>query len=259
MYGAASARQQLTRAAVRKALASGPHGFTPLDACLLRYSSLVNDAYDRWYVSWARAVQVRRTASFLPCNLACRGRPVHMHSCHASVFMHARTLSGNHEGRVVACPCGGALGDYLLPPCAPQGNETAKRLAKDDKEGRVPKELFNHYTIISTDAAGNYTQAAYAAAFPREIGAILDVFDKWVAGKRPPAPRGKCPSLRMRKAKEGSLAFAIARFCVCECCCMHLTLTMGHTWLLHEHELGHAKALTSDTAVCCAHNVGNDL
>ena len=68
---------------------------------------------------------------------------------------------------------------------ARQGNETAKRLAKDDKEGKVPSELFNHYTISSWDAGG-YTQAAYAQAFPQEISAILDVFDKWVAGKRPP-------------------------------------------------------------------------
>ena len=87
VYGAASARQQLTRAAVRKALASGPHGFTPLDACLIHHASLVNDAYDRWYVSWAKAVQARRTASFLPCNLACRGLPVTcaptMHPLHA--------------------------------------------------------------------------------------------------------------------------------------------------------------------------------
>ena len=58
----------------------------------------------------------------------------------------------------------------------------------------MPKELFNHYTIISTDAAGNYTQAAYAAAFPREIDDILAVFDKWVAGKRPAAALAPAPS-----------------------------------------------------------------
>ena len=57
----------------------------------------------------------------------------------------------------------------------------------------MPKELFNHYTIISTDAAGSYTQAAYAAAFPREIGDILGAFDKWVAGKRPAAAPAPAP------------------------------------------------------------------
>ena len=58
VYHAASTRQQLTRACVRKALATLPHGFSAFDACLLHYASLVNDAYDRWYVSWAKAVQV---------------------------------------------------------------------------------------------------------------------------------------------------------------------------------------------------------
>ena len=64
-----------------------------------------------------------------------------------------------------------------------QGNETAKRLAVDDKEGKVPKELFSHYTIISSDpASGAYVQAAYASHFPTEIRAILAIFDEWIAG-----------------------------------------------------------------------------
>ncbi|EIE20277.1 hypothetical protein COCSUDRAFT_67562 [Coccomyxa subellipsoidea C-169] len=64
---------------------------------------------------------------------------------------------------------------------AVQGNATAKQLAQDDKEGKVPKELFNHYTIISTSPDGQYTQAPYAAAFPAEIGKIVSIFDEWIA------------------------------------------------------------------------------
>ena len=48
VFQAASTRQQLTRACVRKALATLPHGFSAFDACLLHHASLVNDAYDRY-------------------------------------------------------------------------------------------------------------------------------------------------------------------------------------------------------------------
>ena len=114
MYGAASARQQLTRAAVRKALACAPHGFTPLDACLIRNASLVNDAYDRWYVSWAKAVQVRRTASILPCNRPCRGLSVPctptVHFSHACkvvrcVRWHVQWMSPVVASWVMVPPC----------------------------------------------------------------------------------------------------------------------------------------------------------
>ena len=64
VYSAASSRQQLTRACVRKALAALDHGFSAFDACLLHYASLVNDAYDRWYVAWAKAVQVSGAHAF---------------------------------------------------------------------------------------------------------------------------------------------------------------------------------------------------
>ena len=69
---------------------------------------------------------------------------------------------------------------------APQGNETARRLAADDKAGAVPKELFSHYTIISMDADGGYSQAAYAEYFPVEMGAIVAIFDEWIAGNSCP-------------------------------------------------------------------------
>ena len=58
MYAAASRRQQLTRAVVRKALETLQHGFNDFDCKLIYYASLVNDAYDNWYPAWARAVQV---------------------------------------------------------------------------------------------------------------------------------------------------------------------------------------------------------
>lgn len=71
--------------------------------------------------------------------------------------------------------------DLTLLPL--QGNETAKRLAQDDKEGKVPKAMYNHYTIITADADGQYTQTAYAEYFKDEINLILTIFDRWIGGK----------------------------------------------------------------------------
>lgn len=62
-----------------------------------------------------------------------------------------------------------------------QGNATAEQLEKDDKAGRVPKELFNNYTVI-TYSNGEYSQAAYATYFKEEIAAIVGLFDAWIAG-----------------------------------------------------------------------------
>ncbi|BDA45526.1 hypothetical protein COCOBI_07-3130 [Coccomyxa sp. Obi] len=64
---------------------------------------------------------------------------------------------------------------------AVQGNATAKRLAQDDKEGKVPKAMYNHYTIISMTPDGEYTQASYATYFPAEISSIVSIFDEWIA------------------------------------------------------------------------------
>jgi hypothetical protein len=58
LYKAASRRQQLTRVFVRKALDALPHGFSDFDRTLIHYASLVNDAYDTWYINWAKAMQV---------------------------------------------------------------------------------------------------------------------------------------------------------------------------------------------------------
>ena len=49
---------------------------------------------------------------------------------------------------------------FLAWAQAVQGNEVAHALEADDKAGAVPKELFNHYTIITRDDAGAYTQAS---------------------------------------------------------------------------------------------------
>lgn len=76
-----------------------------------------------------------------------------------------------------------------------QGNETAKRLAQDDKEGKLPKAFYNHYTIISTSADGQYTQASYAASFPTEIGAIGSIFEDWIAGVQALFSKASCPRL----------------------------------------------------------------
>jgi hypothetical protein len=65
VFQAASARQQLTRACVREALAEMQTGFIAFDACLLHYASLINDAYDRWYILGCSLIAV------LPCK--CHG------------------------------------------------------------------------------------------------------------------------------------------------------------------------------------------
>lgn len=62
-----------------------------------------------------------------------------------------------------------------------QGNETATQLEKDDKEGKVPKELYNNYTVISY-SNGEYSQVAYATYFKEEIAEIVSLFDAWIAG-----------------------------------------------------------------------------
>ena len=65
-----------------------------------------------------------------------------------------------------------------------QGNETAKQLEKDDKAGKVPKELFNNYTVISY-SNGEYSQVAYATYFKEEIAQIVSLFDAWIVGTLP--------------------------------------------------------------------------
>ena len=72
-----------------------------------------------------------------------------------------------------------------------QGDELAKQLAADDQAGKLPRELYNHYTIITKGKGGEakYSQVAYASYFPQEIGGILAVFDKWLAGTGTPSCR----------------------------------------------------------------------
>ncbi|CAK0782643.1 hypothetical protein CVIRNUC_005842 [Coccomyxa viridis] len=114
---AASTKQQLTRALVRHALQTLPHGFDALDTNLIFHASLVSDAYDKWYRAFAQAVQ---------------------------------------------------------------GNKTAQQLEKDDKEGKVPKEFFNNYSIVSY-SDGKYSQVAYADYFKDKIAEIVGLFDPWIA------------------------------------------------------------------------------
>jgi len=65
-----------------------------------------------------------------------------------------------------------------------QGNETAKCLEREDKEGTVPRDLYNHYTVIVYDqAGGTYSQVANAAYYKEAITAIVAAFDRWIAGK----------------------------------------------------------------------------
>ena len=70
----------------------------------------------------------------------------------------------------------------LLRRSTLQGNETAKRLEREDKEGKVPRELYNHYTVIVVDETGTYGQVANASYFKETITAIVAAFDRWIAG-----------------------------------------------------------------------------
>ena len=65
-----------------------------------------------------------------------------------------------------------------------QGNDVAKRLQADDKAGKVPKPLYNHYTVITEEGHHHYKQVANATFFP-ETAAIVSCFDRWVAGAVP--------------------------------------------------------------------------
>lgn len=57
------------------------------------------------------------------------------------------------------------------------------RLAKDDKAGQVPKELYNHYTVILFDeTTGKYSHVSNASFFKEEVSAIVAAFDRWIAG-----------------------------------------------------------------------------
>ena len=190
---AASTKQQLTRALVRHALQTLPHGFDALDNNLIFHASLVSDAYDKWYRAFAQAVQVctfpatipMLTSAFetvphhvvhsylLAADTSCKlPETINLHaahdlSWHRTAILHAddRALAFSHK------VYGGE-----------QGNKTAQQLEKDDKEGKVPKEFFNNYTIVSY-SDGKYSQVAYADYFKDEIAEIVGLFDSWIAGK----------------------------------------------------------------------------
>ena len=68
MLEAASTKQQLTRALVRHALQTLPHGFDALDTNLIFHASLVSDAYDKWYRVFAQAVRVCIFPSTMQCS-----------------------------------------------------------------------------------------------------------------------------------------------------------------------------------------------
>ena len=144
---ASSHKQRVQRSFVRIALSTAQHGFTALDQNLVYYSALMTDAYDVWYDSWAKTVQVRQAPP----------QPQHR-----LAEVHPKTES-------------------MLW----QGDELAQQLAADDKAGQLSKELYNHYTIITKGKGGaaKYSQVAYATYFPKEIGAIVAVFDQWLAGE----------------------------------------------------------------------------
>lgn len=69
-------------------------------------------------------------------------------------------------------------------PC--KGTATAKQLEEDDKAGTLPKELYNHYTVISRDPeTGVYSQVANAVYYRNEFSDIVAAFDRWIAGPHP--------------------------------------------------------------------------
>ena len=59
VFGVASERQHLQRTFIRLALDRLDHGFSGFDKSLVYHASKVSDAYDHYYVKWARTVQVR--------------------------------------------------------------------------------------------------------------------------------------------------------------------------------------------------------
>ena len=75
MLEAASTKQQLTRAFVRHALQTLPHGFDALDTNLIFHASIVSDAYDKWYRVFAQAVRVCISRAPPRCSL------VHVKQC----------------------------------------------------------------------------------------------------------------------------------------------------------------------------------
>ena len=174
VMAASSHKQRVQRAFVRIALTTAQHGFTALDRSLVYFSALMTDAYDVWYDSWAKAVQVTvpccwliglttSLLSWLPwLPVACIwARPNASHPTHA-------------ENQLLNAGWAPGL----------QGDELAKQLAADDQAGTLPRQLYNHYTIITKGKGGQdkYSQVAYASYFPQEIGGILAVFDQWLAG-----------------------------------------------------------------------------
>ena len=99
MLEAASTKQQLTRALVRHALQTLPHGFDALDTNLIFHASLVSDAYDKWYRVFAQAVRVRIFPATLQCSL------VHVRQCPSCSLLTFLSTSGNLPGktRFVCC------------------------------------------------------------------------------------------------------------------------------------------------------------
>eukprot|EP01006_Ploeotia_vitrea_P029425 TRINITY_DN61974_c0_g1_i1.p1 TRINITY_DN61974_c0_g1~~TRINITY_DN61974_c0_g1_i1.p1 ORF type:complete len:550 (-),score=88.97 TRINITY_DN61974_c0_g1_i1:1577-3226(-) len=65
---------------------------------------------------------------------------------------------------------------YLSWLKAVQGNEVAKKLTNTPP----PKEMENHYTIISLDDAGNYKHTAYGAYFKDELAPVVEGFTKMI-------------------------------------------------------------------------------
>ena len=64
-----------------------------------------------------------------------------------------------------------------------QGNATATHLKEADEAGTLPKELYNHYTVISWDSeSGAYSQVANAAYYKKEFADLVAAFDRWIAG-----------------------------------------------------------------------------
>lgn len=193
VLGAASTKQQLTRAFVRHALQTLPHGFGALDTNLIFHASLVSDAYDKWYRVFAQAVRVSTFPATLQCSLVHLGQCplLQAHSCLLAdgrcskvperLYLYAANNSSWH--RIATLHSGGrALTFSCKMYCGEQGNTTAEQLERDDKVGKVPKEFFNNYTIVSY-INGEYSQVAYADYFKDEIAEIVGLFDSWIAGK----------------------------------------------------------------------------
>ena len=135
------------REAVIGALSSLPqHGFDQLDRTLIVHAALVSGAYVAFHRKWLRAVQVGGAGG-------CAGvwQALSSRHCAAGTRMCGSfvlcILSATDVSSISSSTPWLPEAPWALLP-ALQGNPLAAELAAADAAGQLPRELYNHYTII---------------------------------------------------------------------------------------------------------------